>query len=77
MSRSRKKHPAGGISTAPSDKDGKQRANRAVRRAVKVALVTDPARELLPESRAVANAANFPKDGKAWYGETDPRFLRK
>jgi len=77
MSHSRKKHPAGGMARSDSDKPGKRRANRATRRAIRVALAGDPARELLPDAREICNAATFPKDGKTWYRSGDPRLMRK
>ena len=77
MSRSRKKQPAGGMAEAASDRPGKRRANRATRQAIRIALAADPARELLPDTRELCNAATFPKDGKTWYGSGYPQLLRK
>jgi hypothetical protein len=76
MSRSRKKSPAGGITTAVSEKSDKQMASRVARRVVREALARDPD-GLLPEKREVSDVWTFAKDGKAWYGSEDPRWLRK
>jgi hypothetical protein len=77
MSRSRKKNPAGGITTARSDKVAKQRANRVARHAARIAIAADPECEAMPDRRAVTNPYKFPKDGKAWYGPGDARLVRK
>jgi hypothetical protein len=76
MTRSRKKHPAGGVAAAPSEKEDKQRASRAYRRAVRATLDTDTEREL-PLRRETSNAATFQKDGKKWFGDAYPQIVRK
>jgi hypothetical protein len=77
MSRSRKKHLAGGITTAVSDKPGKVRANRVERHAVRIAIAADPEREVIPAKREVTNPYAFPKDGKTWYRRDDKALGRK
>jgi hypothetical protein len=76
MSRSRKKSPAGGITTAESEKGDKQKASRVARRVVREVLAREPD-GLLPARREVSNVWTFEKDGKAWYGAGDARWLRK
>lgn len=65
MSRSRKKHPAGGCTTAASDKLGKRLSARAWRRRVRVALEQnlEP-----PHEYAVRDPWDWPKDGQKWFG---------
>lgn len=74
MSRSRRKSPYTGLTTAESDKDDKRRAHRALRRAEKDALRRGA--ETHPRLREVSNAYTFAKDGKQ---EIDPdsRWMRK
>jgi hypothetical protein len=76
MSRSRKKHPAGGITVAGSEKSDKQKASRVACRVVREALARD-LDSVLPAKREVSNVWSFAKDGKAWYRSEDPRWLRK
>ncbi len=74
MSRSRKKSPAGGITTSPSDKPGKVVAHRKTRRRVRVALTSG---DDLPDRKQTENPYAYPKDGKRWYGKDDPVLRRK
>jgi hypothetical protein len=75
MSRSRRSSPAGGMTSAPSDKPGKVIGHRGERRAVRIALQRGD--ESLPARGSLDNPASYPKDGKAWYGTGRPRLLRK
>lgn len=70
MSRSRKKTPISGISTARSEKQDKRLANRKLRHAVKQRLGTDPD-DVLPVLREVSNVWSMAKDGKHWYSRSD------
>ena len=72
MSRSRRKYPAGGISKAASDKEGKSRSSRAWRRMVRIAvrLGIEP-----PHENEHREPWSWAKDGKRWYGrEIADRF---
>jgi hypothetical protein len=75
MARSRKKNPAGGITTSPSDKPGKVPAHRKTRRLVRVALAIGG--DDLPDRKQTEKPYSYPKDGKRWYGEGDPVLRRK
>lgn len=78
MSRSVRRTPIVGITTARSDKFDKRLANRACRRAVGPALNADPAGDdVLPELRDVSNEYTMDKDGKQWIGGRWPRLMRK
>lgn len=68
MSRSRRR-PAGGITTATSEKDDKRIWHRRYRHACKQALhVEGEDLELLPHFRSYSNPWCMAKDGKGWYG---------
>ena len=71
MSRSRRKTPIAGNTTARSDKQDKQFANRKYRRVSKIAVAKD---EEIPEKNAVSNVYDFNKDGKRWYGPNKRYF---
>ncbi|MFT4247648.1 MAG: hypothetical protein QM581_06360 [Pseudomonas sp.] len=79
MSRSRRKTPVMGITTAHSDKPFKvaehQRERSAVRRAL--AVTSDDAS--VPPARAFGSSWKSPKDGKAWFGGLRDcvRWMRK
>jgi hypothetical protein len=60
VTRSRKKHPITGWTTAKSEKKDKQSANRRLRRIVK----QNPTKELLPIQREISDVYLFDKDGK-------------
>lgn len=66
MSRSRKRTPIAGITTAKSEKDDKRLANRRIRSRVKVALASRPEDDLLPTRRELSNPWTMAKDGKIW-----------
>lgn len=74
MSRSYQKTPRCGLTCATTEKRDKRFANRAYRRAVKVALHHG---DELPLRREVTNVYCFDKDGKKWYGFIDPDILAK
>jgi hypothetical protein len=73
MARSYKKNPIFGNADR-SDKEGKRKANRALRKGVKTALVTE--REI-PLLREVSNAWTMPKDGKNYWTDATKADLRK
>ncbi|MCK8786311.1 hypothetical protein M0638_18190 [Roseomonas sp. NAR14] len=76
MSRSRRRTPITGITSADSEKADKRRANRAVRRALRQDDVADPD-AVLPGLRDVSDTWSMAKDGKRWLGHGDPRPMRK
>jgi hypothetical protein len=78
MSGSRKKTPISGMTTAVSEKQDKRLANRRVRRAVKQALHTFEAPEVLPHRRELTSPWTMAKDGKQWFdARRFPEDLRK
>lgn len=74
MSRSRRKTPIVGITTADSDKAFKQTEHRRERRAVKTLL---GAGEEPPPTRTFGDPWAGQKDGKAWLDEPAPKLMRK
>ena len=66
MSRSRKKTPITGVTTARSEADDKKAWHRAIRRAEKVRISTKPEDATLPE-RQFTSAWNRAKDGKIYW----------
>ncbi len=78
MSRSRKKTPIGGITTARSERQDKRLANRKVRRHVRVALVAHSDRDVLPDLRQISNVWTMAKDGKRYFDQHRyPKEMRK
>lgn len=78
MSRSRRRTPKVGITTARSEKQDKLQAHRDERRKVKVALAQGATEHELPHRREVSDPWLMAKDGKAYLGrKADPRDLRK
>ncbi len=69
MSRSFRKTPIFGHTTAESEKEDKRMANRATRRAVKIALKIG--KDVLPDLREKGNVYNFAKDGKSYWISTE------
>lgn len=77
MSRSRKKTPVRGVTSAKSEKADKRDANRALRRRVRATLSVDPAPEVVPLPREVRNLWTMAKDGKYYLQKPRPKDLRK
>lgn len=75
MARSRRKTPIIGIAVCDSEKSWKRGANRKLRRAVRAALIRGD--DVLPELREVSNVWTFGKDGKLYWPDLEPRYLRK
>ena len=76
MSRSRRKTPIFGITTADSEQKDKRQANRKLRRAVANVLLIDPEMHL-PKLREVSDVWTFEKDGKVWWDSAQARHMRK
>lgn len=78
MSRSRKKSPFTGFTTAMSDQPWKAKAAHAFRHSAKRALDADPDGAGLPVKRwFVVNPWDAPKDGKQWVRDARSNWLRK
>ena len=75
MSRSRRKNKIRGITTAPSEKQSKLKANRKLRRLTKETL--KKGKEVLPLLREISNQWNFEKDGKKYISNLSEKRLRK
>lgn len=78
MSRSRRKTPITGISTAESEKAEKAANHRRERRRVRQVLGADPAADVLPHTRELSNPWVMSKDGKVYRADwKDPADFRK
>lgn len=75
MSRSRRRTPIRAITTAESEKQDKRKANRSLRRTVRVILLKDPEVDLLPTIEEVSDVWDFQKDGKMY--DTSEGWERK
>jgi len=75
MSRSKQKTKIHGNTTAKSEKENKQDANRKFRRIVKQKVKLN--KESLPGVREVSNVWCFDKDGKRYNSEMTEKDLRK
>ncbi len=75
MSKSEKKTKIRGITTAKSEKENKQNANRKYRRIVKQKVKSNESE--LPEVREISNVWSFDKDGKKYDSEMTDKDLRK
>jgi hypothetical protein len=75
MSRSRKKHPITGITTAETDKPFKQQEHQRERSAVRDALKTE--KEVLPSPREFGDPCKSMKDGKTVWTENQDKAKRK
>ncbi|MEM8557172.1 MAG: hypothetical protein AAGG50_05045 [Bacteroidota bacterium] len=78
MSRSRKKTPISGITTAASEKHDTRLANRRWRRRVRQRLTTGHDGTDLPLLREVSNVWTMEKDGKVYFGSAvHPKLMSK
>lgn len=75
MSRSRKKTPKRGITSADSEKEDKRKANRLFRRVTKVQL--KKGKDLFVEMNEVSNVWSFDKDGKQYLKKPTKKDFRK
>jgi hypothetical protein len=78
MSRSRRKLPFSGITTATSEKEDKRLANRKERRFNRQTLCATADETRLRHKREVGNPWLFAKDGKSRFDpQTHPELMRK
>ena len=78
MSRSTKKTPISGITTAKSEKLDKRLAHHRLRMAVRTALTSSTAGDTLPDLREVSDVWGMSKDGKRWFdASAHPEIMRK
>ena len=78
MSRSRRRTPICGNTTAHSDHTWKKAVARLVRRRVRQLLRSDPDHFPLAGKRwELVNPWDCEKDGKFWFGNRRPELLRK
>lgn len=78
MSRSRKKTPVCGITTAQSEKQDKRLYNRRFRRVFKQVIRVAPESEVLPVLREYSNPWAMNKDGKSRFDpRRHPEWMRK
>ena len=75
MSRSEKKTKIRGITSAKSEKENKQDANRKYRRIVKQKVKLNESE--LPEIKEISNVWSFDKDGKTYDLKMTDKDLRK
>jgi hypothetical protein len=76
MSRSRRKTPIRGITTAASDKSSKVASHRRIRRSVRQMALEN--NTLLPIERQLTNSWSFNKDGKKWFrAKENSDWMRK
>jgi hypothetical protein len=75
MSRSRKKHPITGMTTAETEKEFKQQEHQRERSRVRDALKTE--KEVIPHPKEFGNPWAGPKDGKTIWSENQEKAKRK
>lgn len=75
MSRSRKKNPITGITTAETEKKFKQQEHSRERAAVRDALRTE--KEVLPHPKEFGDPWDGPKDGKVIWAEKTRKATQK
>ncbi len=75
MSRSKRRTPIIGYTSAETEKQDKRRANRALRRKVKVSINQGDFE--LPLLREVSTVWSFDKDGKQYLINPSPQDMRK
>ncbi len=75
MSKSEKKTKIRGITTAKSEKENKQDANRKFRRIIKQKVKSNESE--LPRIRELSNVWSFDKDGKIYDSKMTEKDLRK
>lgn len=77
MTRSRRKTPVRGVTTAESEKDDKVASHRAYRRTLKP-LIHAALETPLPTERQITNPWSMDKDGKVRFNPArSPKLMRK
>lgn len=72
MSRSRKKHPITGMTTAETEKEFKQQEHQRERARVRTALADfDAEGDALPHTKQFGDPWSGPKDGRRYHGGTN------
>jgi hypothetical protein len=78
MSRSRRKTPITGMTSARSDHAWKKAAARKLRHRVKQELNSTLDGDRFAGKRwDLVNPRDAPKDGKSWFGDRHPKLMRK
>lgn len=77
MSRSRKRTPITGITTATSEKHDKVAAHSRVRHRVRTVLQATPSADVLPHRRELSDPWTYAKDGKVYRGAALPAAERR
>lgn len=78
MSRSRRKQPVAGITSAPSEKDDKVQAHKRIRRHAAQTLATIQDDSTVRDARELSNPWVMAKDGKLRFDpEKSPKGMRK
>ena len=75
MSRSRKKHPITGMTTAETEKEFKQQEHSRERAKVRDALKAE--KDILPHAKEFGNPWSGPKDGKLIWSDNLDKAKRK
>lgn len=75
MSRSKRKVPVAGITTARTEKDYKTSAHRSERRTARTKIKGGRPDDI-PHPKAFGNPWSGPKDGKCWF-DKDSKAVRK
>jgi hypothetical protein len=76
MSRSRRKNPIHGITSAASEKSDKAASHRKIRHAARVAVVKGA--PVLPQEKELTNPWSMAKDGKSVFDPAaNPKLMRK
>lgn len=75
MSRSKKKTPKTGITTAATEKDNKRKANRKFRHATKAQVKNGDSQFI--DIKEVSNVWSFDKDGKQYLKNPTKKDFRK
>lgn len=76
MTRSKRKTPVRGITTAPSEKSDKVVSHRKVRRTVRQNVADSD--KLLPTEKELTGSHSMAKDGKARFdSKSNPKLMRK
>lgn len=77
MSRSKRKTPITGITTAESEKQDKRRCNRILRRVARVMLRVEGEAYIDPTKHDALDLWSMSKDGKHYWGDRYPELMRK